>query len=126
MDGPVVEPDVPVIIEPGQCVLKPSYIVSLRIVFSRVRATTFGASNSRMKADACLGKHIVEFERLGEIRIEHHRAISNAELASHCFDDVVELVQTLIQQRAVAEDSTIALHGPLHGQSDCSCPYLAL
>jgi hypothetical protein len=112
MDRPVVEPNVAVIVEPGKCVLEPIFIVSPWTVspwkvFSRKCAATFLSSDRRMKADARLGKHIVKFERFGEILVEDHRTIGDAKIGAHGLDDVVELVQTLVQQRAVAEDGTV-------------------
>jgi hypothetical protein len=71
-----------------------------------------------VKTDARLGKHIIEFERFGEIGIEDHRPVADAEVDAHIFDDFGELAQTLLQQRAIAEDGAVPLHGPLHRQSD--------
>lgn len=106
--------------------LEPILVVSFRKVLARMRTTTFRAANRRMKADTRLGEHIVEFERLGEIRVEDHRIIGDAEIIAHHPNDAVELAQPLVEQRAVAKDRTVTLHRLLHGQPDCAGAGLAL
>ena len=71
MDRPVFEPNFSVIIKQAQRVLEPIRVVSFRKILSPMGAPAFRAPDGGMKADARLGKHIVELQRFSEIRVEN-------------------------------------------------------
>src|SRR5262249_2722909 len=127
MDRPVVEPDAAGVIEPGESVFEPIFVVSLRKVSSRMCAAAFRPSDSGVKTHFRLGEHIIEFERFSEVRVKDHRAIGDIKIVTHHCDGAIERAQTLLQQRAVAEDGAVTLHGSLHDQADRTglCPGLA-
>src|SRR5580700_1780135 len=79
-----------------------------------------------MKANARLGEHIVKLKRFGEIRVEDHRTIGDAEIIAHCTDNAVEFTSPRVEQQAVAKHRTVLLHRPLHGQPDGSSAGLTL
>jgi hypothetical protein len=118
MDGPVAQSNLVPVIEPGERVLEPVVIVSLGKILARMSAAALRASERGMKTDACLGQHIVQFQRLGELRVEDHRTVGDLEVRSHHLDDASEHLQAGLEQRTVAEDGAVALHGPLHRQAN--------
>src|SRR5258708_12675105 len=77
----------------------------------------FCATDGRAQADACLRQHVIEFERLGEIGVEHHGAVRDGEVF-HRRDNSVELVRAFLEQRSGPKHRTMSLHRPLHRQPD--------
>jgi hypothetical protein len=69
MDRPVVEPKTTVVIAPAEGLLEPIFVVSRRKIFPGMGAAPLRPPNSRMKTDARLGEHVVEFEHLTQIRV---------------------------------------------------------
>src|SRR5258708_17035484 len=105
----LAEPDIAVIAEPAECVLQTFLICQFRKVLAGMGGAAFRPPDRRTQADACLGQ---EFERLGEIGIE---TLSSGRRrkghTAHHFDGTGELVQPLIQPRAVAKYGAVTLHG---------------
>lgn len=56
-------------------------------------AAAFCAPDRRVQADSCLREHVVEFERLSEIAVEHHRSVGNGNVDAHHGDDLLELAR---------------------------------
>jgi hypothetical protein len=106
--------------------LEPILVIPLRKVLPRMCTAAFRPADRRMQADTRLGEHIVKFESFSEIRVEDHRTIGDAEIIAHHPDDAGEFAPPLIEQRAVAEDRTVPLHRPLHGEPDGSGAGLTL
>src|SRR6478672_5279539 len=118
MNRPITAPDTTGFIEPSKSMLEPIGIIPFREILTGMSAAAFGASDGRMQTGACLCDHVVKLERLSEISVEDHRSVGNAQIrAQHC-DNFVQLVQTVLGQRTIAEDSAVALHDPLHFKSD--------
>ena len=118
MNRPIAEVGSAGVIEPRQRVLEPIGVIPFREILTGMSAAAFGASDGRMQTGACLRDHVVKLKRLSEISVEGHRSVGNAQIrAQHC-DNFVQLVQTVLEQRTIAEDSAVALHDPLHFKSD--------
>ena len=126
MHRPIVEPDVAVFIEPAKAMFEPVLIVPFREILARVSAAAFRPANGRLDADTRLRQHVVEFERLGQIRVEYRRAIRDVEIGAHHLNDGRQLCRALLQQRARAKYRAMPLHGPLHRQPDRAGPRFAL
>src|SRR5258708_31253442 len=104
----MTEADSGVIAERADCVLQTFLIFPVRKVLAGMGGAAFRPPDRRTQADACLGQ---EFERLGEIGIE---TLSSGRRrkghTAHHFDGTGELVQPLIQPRAVAKYAAVTLH----------------
>src|SRR6516165_2040426 len=122
MHWPIVELDFAVFIEPAKTMFEPVLIVPFREILARMSPTTFRPAYGRLDADTRLRQHIVKFERLGQIRVEHRRAIRDVKIGAHHLDDAGELCRALLQQRTRAKYRAMPLHGPLHLKPDRAGP----
>ena len=109
MHWPIVELDFAVFIEPAKAMFEPVLIVPFREILARMSPATFRPAYGRLDADARLRKHVVEFKRLGQIRVEHRRAIRDVKIGAHHLDDAGELCR--------APSSS----GPVRNTAQCRC-----
>ena len=88
-------------------------------------AAAFVTGLPHMHGQHGLADHVVEFQRLDQIGVEHHRTIGGPDIG-HPLIDSVNLAHAFIEDFAGAEHAGIGLHRLLHGQSYFSSRAAAL
>src|SRR6516162_2839989 len=88
MDRAIADLDPTLAIEPDERVLEPVPVVTLGIVFARMRAAALGSVFGRVQGDNRLLQEVLELERLGKVAVPDHRAIRDAEIGEAVGDDV--------------------------------------
>ena len=72
----------PVVVEPGERVLHPLFVVAIGKIFARMSAAAFGAVDGAVHGDDRLRDQIFELERLGEVGVPDQRAVRDANVAA--------------------------------------------
>lgn len=105
------------IVEPHEGVLHPLLVVSVGEIVSSVSTarllSVFGSNDCHLS----LKEEVLELESLNEVGVPDVSAVGDADMLVH-LRDILDLLDTLLEEILSTEDSSVALHGLLHGESD--------
>jgi hypothetical protein len=117
--------DVGDIVEPGKSVLHPLLVVSLREVVSGMGTTRFLSVFGSIDSHLSLKKEVLELKCLNQISVPDVASVRNSDMLV-LLGDIVELLAALLEKILTSENSSVSLHGLLHGESDLSSRFSSL
>ena len=117
--------DVGDIVEPGESVLHPFFVVSLREVVSGMSTTRFLSIFGGIDSHLSLKKEVLELECLNQVSVPDVTSVRNSDVLV-LLRDIVELLAALLEKILASEDSSVSLHGLLHGESDLGSRFSSL
>jgi len=101
-------------------VLHPSVVISVREVVSGMSAARLLSVLSSVDSHFSLKEEVLKLESFDQVSVPDVSSVRDADVLV-LLRDVVDLSAALLEEILASEDSSVSLHGLLHGQSDLSC-----
>ena len=95
-------------------------VISIGEVVSGMGTTRLLSVLSSIDSHFSLKEKILKLESFDQVSVPDVSSVRNADVLV-LLRDLVDLLAALLEEILASEDSSVSLHGLLHGQSDFSC-----